>query len=542
MKRNMMVLLAGLLVVVMASPLYAAPDIKVNGQIRTRLRYWVDINLDNDVKQGTVGSGAQDRRYFDNRTRLGVDAKLSDGVRAVIQLEKYFDFGNNGPAGVTSGQRAGAGNLATFSEVSQNPYIRQAFIDFAIPGLQEEGTRLQAGRSFFRLGHGFLWGNSLTGEDGFTLYGPLGPGNFKIRWAMTENQSKAQSGRQRMLDNELTHWAVDYKFDVAEKQNIEIYFVGQRDTAVDNYTSLVSKKGTFTPTAAAEDRVRHGEDYWVGAAYTGVAGPIALKAELIGQFGKTRKDVCFNPGVGPATTTAAKASTLTPGGVIVPGTPAVSSCTSSSTTADIDRKGALFAYGEATYKVTPAWNLGMTFSFATGDDDPTDDEYNNFVSPLAEWTTSPTRVWTDSQFFHGNRSGRALGNAATNRVFNFWGRGTEDVDASFSTGDNGTAYSPGLFELQFKTKYTFNKEVTGLFNIIPTWAANKPDGGGRYMGTEIDGKIAYKPYKNLVVNGYFGYFVSGGFFDVDPAGTAFKSTTVSADDAWMFRSELVVTF
>jgi predicted porin len=87
MKRNMMVLLAGLLVVVMASPLYAAPDIKVNGQIRTRLRYWVDLDLDSDLKTG------QDRRYFDTRTRLGVDAKLSDGVRAVMQLEKYFDFG-----------------------------------------------------------------------------------------------------------------------------------------------------------------------------------------------------------------------------------------------------------------------------------------------------------------------------------------------------------------------------------------------------------------------------------------------------------------
>ncbi len=62
------------------------------------------------------------------------------------------------------------------------------------------------------------------------------------------------------------------------------------------------------------------------------------------------------------------------------------------------------------------------------------------------------------------------------------------------------------------------------------------------MGTEIDGKIAYKPYKNLLINGYFGYFVSGGFFDVSSTGTAFKSTTKSADDAWMFRSEMVVTF
>ncbi len=547
MKRNLSMLLAGLLVLVMASPLYAAPDIKVNGQVRTRFRYWVDLDLDSDLKTGA------DRRYFDVRTRFGVDAKLSDGVRAVIQLEKYFDFGNVGPSSTRSsvevntnaapGTNDGTG-LATIGGTQQEPYIRQAWLDFAIPGLQEEGIRLQAGRSFFRLGNGFLWGNSLVGEDGITLYGPLGPGNFKIRWAMTQNQSPARSGRARFGDNELTHWAVDYKFDVAEKQNVEIYFVGQRDRAVDGYTSLARKIGSVTPPGTALDRVTHGDDFWVGAAYTGVAGPVALKAELIGQFGDTRKDVCFNPGVGPATVKAGKFQSVsqTTATAVTAGTANTSTCTSSSTSTDITRKGALFAYAEATYKVIPAWSVGMAATFATGDDDPTDDEYNNFVSPLAEWTTSPTRVWTDSQFFFGNRTGRSIGNSTTNRALNFWGRGTLDVDAKSTIGDNGTAYSPGLFELQFKTKYTFNKEVTGLFNIIPTWAANKPDGGGRYMGTEIDGKIAYKPYKNLLINGYFGYFVSGGFFDVSSTGTAFLSTTKSADDAWMFRTEAIVTF
>ncbi|MEE9534211.1 MAG: hypothetical protein V3W06_07305 [Acidimicrobiia bacterium] len=533
MKRNLSMLLAGLLVLVMASPLYAAPDIKVNGQIRTRLRYWVDIDLDSDLKTGA------DRRYFDNRTRLGVDAKLSDGVRAVIQLEKYFDFGNIGPNSAASPTTGPGGSaLATPGTSRQEPYIRQAFIDFAIPGLSEEGIRFQAGRSFFRVGNGFLWGNSLTGEDGATLYGPLGPGDFKIRYAMTQNQSNAQGGRARFGDNELSHWAVDYKFDVAEKQNVEIYFVGQRDRAVDNFSTLIT-----SPTGA---KVRHGDDFWVGGAYTGVAGPIALKAEIIGQFGSTRKDVCFTSS-GVATFTPAVAPVLSPitGATTTLGTAASSTCSSTPTLTDIDRKGALFAYGEATYKVTPAWNVGMSFTFATGDDDPTDDEYNNFVAPLAEFTTAPTRVWTDSQFFFGNRTGRSIGNATTNRQFNFWGRGTVDIDSGtkFTTGDNGTAYSPGLFDLQFKTKYTFNKEVTGLFNIIPTWAANKPDGQGRYMGTEIDGKIAYKPYKNLLINTYFGYFFSGGFFDVDPAGTAFVTgTTTDADDAWMFRTEAIVTF
>ncbi|MFQ5658694.1 MAG: hypothetical protein ACE5G5_14220, partial [Candidatus Methylomirabilales bacterium] len=141
MKRNLSMLLAGLLILVMASPLFAA-DIKVTGQIRTRLRYWVDFDLDNDVKSGSATSGsattagAGDRRYFDNRTRLGVEASLGEGVKAAIQLEKYFDFGNAQPQGTTSGSAGGACCLGTPNDTEIEPYFRQAWMDFAIPGVE----------------------------------------------------------------------------------------------------------------------------------------------------------------------------------------------------------------------------------------------------------------------------------------------------------------------------------------------------------------------------------------------------------------------
>ena len=525
MKRNLSMVLAGLLVFVMASPLYAAPDIKVNGQIRTRLRYWVNIDLDNDSSSiaGTAdGLNNSDRRYFDIRTRLGVDAKLSDGVRAVIQLEKYHDFGNLSPSSVASGPAATGTTpgterfLATPSNSPQDMYVRQAWMDFAIPGLQEEGIRFQAGRSFFRLGNGYLWGNSLTGEDGLTLYGPLGPGNFKIRFAQTNNQSKAQLGRTRMFDNETSHWAVDYKFEVAEKQNVEVYFAGQLDKAVDRYTSGTA--GTAMLSSAA---VRHADEYYFGVAYDGVAGPVALKFEGIYNFGKARRNAAFD---------TATSAPCTVGSF-------VATCTRED---NIDRE-AFFAYGEATYKIIPAWNVGIAFTVASGDDNPNDDTYDNFVAPLSEYTTTPNRVWTDSEFFYGNRTSRQVGNAATNRVFDFWGRGTVDVDVVSSTGDNGTAYSPGLFELEFKTKYTFNKKTAVIANIKPNWAMNHPDGSGRYMGTALDAKLAYKPYKNIAINTTFAYFVSGSFFDT--GGTlAASQSRLAADDAWTFRTEAIVSF
>lgn len=511
MKRNLCMVLAGLLVLVMASPLYAQPDIKVFGQIRTRLRYWVNIDLDKKV------ASADDRRYFDNRTRLGVDAKLAEGVRAVIELEKYFDFGTIEPNAASVPGTTATPNRNRPGETDQSPYFRQAWIDFVVPGLQEYGTRFQAGRSFFRVGHGFIWGSSLTGEDGFTLYGPAGPGNFKARFSQTTGASPSNAGRTRFFDNEVNNFMFDYKFPVVEKQNLELYFIGQFDRAVDAYSSLLS---TATVVGATSP-VRHGDNFWVGAAYDGVAGPVALKAEGTYQFGKTRRNVAFDTGTG------------------LPCTAAAATCTRVD---DIDRQ-AFFLYGEGTYKIIPAWDVALALTFASGHTGTSGDTYYNFVAPLSEWTTSMTNMFSDSQFYYGNRTARAIGSATTNRRYNYWGRGTLDVDKAggASIADDLSLYSPGLIMLEAKTKYVFNPQVTGNLAVIPMWAHRSPGGSGRYMGTEIDATVGYKPYQNLLINAYASYFVTGDFFDTGGALAAGQARQAT-DNAWMFRAEALVTF
>ena len=517
MKRYLQIAVGGLLVFALASPLYAAPDIKVTGQVRVRLRYWVDLDLDSDLR------GGADRRYWDNRTRFGVDAKLAEGVRARIELEKYFDFGNVGPNSARSGATAGAGELATIGGTPQEPYFRQAWIDFAIPGLPE-GWRLQAGRSFFNVGHQNIWGNSLTGEDGLTLYGPIGPGTFKGRYAITQNQSTEQAGRARYFDNELHNWAVDYKFDVAPKQTVEFFFIGQNDRAVDNYTSLLKLNG---------DDIRRGDDYWVGGAYSGFAGPVTLKFEGAYQFGKTKKEVAIG--------------TQSASGLIGPCLTAA--CVATASTADDLDRSAGFLMFEGTYKVVPQWSTGVNLSYATGDNDAADKDVKNFVGPLASFTASPTRVFTDSGFFFGNRTGRFAGNTTTNRLWNFWGRGTNDFDSRPSLDDSAVPFSPGLLEVQWKNKYVATDQVSLFANLNFLWA-DKDKGcssclstKSKYLGTEINGKVAYKPYKNLITNMYFGYWFTGDFFDVPITSSAASSTTRRAkDNAWVFRAEMVVTF
>ncbi|MEE9172622.1 MAG: hypothetical protein V3U41_06940, partial [candidate division NC10 bacterium] len=168
-------------------------------------------------------------------------------------------------------------------------------------------------------------------------------------------------------------------------------------------------------------------------------------------------------------------------------------------------------------------------------------------------------------------TGRAVGNAATNRNFSYVGRGgTEDTDAgSIATlDDNGAAgcaagavavgpcsFSPGLIVVKLKTKYVVNPEVTVWGNLAFNWADATDSGFGSggsassYMGTEIDGKVGWRPYPNLVLNGYFGYFLPGDFFEQDGAlETATRAATPvtglspNEDDAWVFRGEAVVTF
>ncbi|MEE8503856.1 MAG: hypothetical protein V3T26_05320, partial [candidate division NC10 bacterium] len=354
MKRYLTTVLAGLMVVGMTLPSYAA-EIKATGQVRQRYRNWTNLDLDSDAPSGLGG----DRHYFDNRTRFGVDAKLSDGVRARIELERYFDWGTQAPN--------------AFQDTS--PRVRQAWMDFAIPGTEQSTPwRIQAGRSFFSVGHQFVWGNSLTGEDGITVYGPLGPGNLKFRIGQQRiSTQQVNLATRRFGSAGAIHMAIDYKVEVAPKQNVEFYVIYGNDKNVGDFSGTVQD--------AFGNAVTSAEEYWIGGAYSGAIGPVAIRAEVTGQFGDARSNACLTAAGGPALTGA---TCVTPG-------------------QDIDRS-AFFIFVDGNYKPVPEASIGLGISFATGDDNQNDADFDNFVAPLASFTSSPTRVWTDSGFFFGNRS------------------------------------------------------------------------------------------------------------------------------------------
>ncbi len=479
MKRYLQMALAGLVVAGMVAPAFAA-DIKVTGQVRQRYRYWQNISL---VNEGS-GSNSGNRNYLDIRSRFGADAKLSEGVRARIEIEADPTWGNQQP------------NDATGAGGSASPYVRQAWMDFQIPGLPE-GWRTQMGRSFVSLGHGYVFGASLTGSDNIRIYGPLGPGTLQA-WA-TSNASVDSSASLCCLGttqgDSATYEAIDYKFEVAPKQTVEVYAMLGQDKGLGPIVTV------NTPAFPGAEPTSN--EWWLGGAYSGAIGPVALQLEGAYQGGNAR----HNAGTGPGH--------LNGGDV---------------------RRSAGFIAADATYKIIPEWDVGINLSWATGDDDTSDNTFNNFVGPLALYATSPTRVWTDSGFFNGNRTSRFIGNNSFNRRFNMWGRGSLDADISgkATAAPNGDLFSPGLRELKFHTKYAFSSEVTGWLNVIPTWADKNPQGISKYMGTEVDVKVSYKPYPNIVTNFYGGGFFVGGFFS-DQAAQGTK-------DAYVFRWEAIVTF
>ena len=72
-----------------------------------------------------------------------------------------------------------------------------------------------------------------------------------------------------------------------------------------------------------------------------------------------------------------------------------------------------------------------------------------------------------------------------------------------------------------------------------------------WLRLPLDAKIAFKPYKNIALNMYGGYFITGGFFDQSggcAAGTVISSSsavcsgTSNTTDSFVFRMESIVTF
>ncbi|MBI5189549.1 MAG: hypothetical protein HZA22_02580 [Nitrospirae bacterium] len=152
MKKFVLALLVGIMTVATAS--IAVAEVTVGGKMVTRYETWSNLNLQEGADSYT------NQNFFANRVLLNVNAKLADGVEALIELDGATDRWGLDPQYTT--------NLATYlNHNDKSLSIRQAWMNFMIPGLP---IGMKVGHQPLALGHGIWLDTSRYGSDAILLY------------------------------------------------------------------------------------------------------------------------------------------------------------------------------------------------------------------------------------------------------------------------------------------------------------------------------------------------------------------------------------
>jgi len=514
MKRLRIFVGAGAFLLCIVTPLFAQQmDIKTTGQIRVRYRDWNEFLMNSDLPvQGQTGAqaaqGARNRHYFDTRTRFGVNAKIEPGLMAVIEVERYDDFGTHSLVnGAPSPSEATGLGIPTGTSAM---YFRQAFADWVIPGTP---IHIAGGRQLYTVGGSIVLSSAAYGMDGIQVYSALGPGTLTGYYWKPQNGDTAGTQDRRVGNNDFDVLGGSYKFEWSARNAVELYGLLSYDKTRAK-TAIAANAGTAaggnTCATSTSGHCGQTKEFFVGANFFGVQGPFTYRLEGAYQGGIAREGV-------------------------------VNTFAGNATTADIDREAFMIA-GGVSYALVPELALNLDGGWASGDDSPGDNTYSNFASIYGLF--QPTLLFSEGNPY-GNTSPSQFGNNTTNRAIFGTTMGTADLDLFTTLDDNGNRFSPGMFYVKPGVKWVPVKQLSINGDVGLLWAAVNP-AGDTYIGTEFDVKAAYQVYKNLVVNWYFGYLLAGNFFDTGGALRAGQvggaTTAFNVTDPWFSTIEFILTF
>jgi len=495
MKRLRIFVGAGAFLLCIVTPLFAQQmDIKSTGWIRVRYRDWNDFLMDDNLTANTTS--ARNRHYFDTRIRMGVAANIEPGLKGVIEIERTDDFGvhsafNGNPS------PAAANALGTPSN-TDSIYFRQAWVDWAIPGTP---IHIVGGRMLYTVGGSIVFSGVDNGVDGIQVYSALGPGTLTGYYFKPQNGDTAGTQNRRFADNDFDMLGGSYKFEWSARNGVEIYGLYSLDKTRAKNLAIAATPGICT---GAPGDCAQTQEYYIGANFFGVQGPFTYRLEGAYQGGIARKNV------------AATAALGNPAG-------------------DIDRSAGMVV-GGLSYALVPELALNLDGGWASGDDNPSDNEFNNFAGIYGFF--QPTLLFAEGNPF-GNTANAQFGQNTTNRAIFGTTMGTADMDFAVTTDNNGNRFSPGMLYAKPGVKWVPVKQLTINADVGLLWAAVAPGGVDSYIGTEADLKAAYQVYKNLVTNFYFGYLFAGSYFD-RPVVAAPNVANVT--DPWFARVEFIFTF
>jgi hypothetical protein len=364
MKRILTLTIAALLVFGLAAVTYAGVEFGASGFVRVRSAWYTNVvaagpGTSFGIPLPTIGipgfavNTAWDdtNAWMDTRFRLKFTANAEDMAKGVIYLEG--DATRWGEVAGAGAQRNQAGQWGADRAAIE---LKQMFIDFKIPGLSEMfPASLKAGIIGYAYRAHLLTYNDGTGVQ---LSVKTGPVKWDYHW---------------MKPRENNDWQAD---------DTDVYAF--RATLVDllpvrpqfhfqywNSNSWSAVAPFAWPAVGAMSAVNTGQNggtdtadlFWAGIAVDGKAGPVALKADFIYNWGDIERQYPFNP--------AAPVALYT------------------NPIDDEDFGGWVF-YADANMglPIEMPINVGGTFMYATGDDiweAQTEREHEGFwITPSSE--------------------------------------------------------------------------------------------------------------------------------------------------------------
>ncbi len=251
--KKFLAILVVLAMTVFASAAFAA-DIAVSGQLDIRSRDFSNMDMNEDA----ADTNATKQRDTQSRVRLNIDAK-GENAKGKVAIENDWDTWGR----VESYQANNAGGTGPFLR------LREAWIDFMLPGLP---VGVKGGHQLLQLGNGWFFRSMKYGSDAWLVYAPMG--NNTLAFV----DVKAAEGATSSTDDMDAYVILDMlKLDDKNSVGIDV-------------TNIKDRKANNIAPGALEANLMN-----IGLNYTGVLGPVNLKAEVDMQGGKIKTGGATDP-------------------------------------------------------------------------------------------------------------------------------------------------------------------------------------------------------------------------------------------------------
>jgi hypothetical protein len=233
----------------------ANSDLMLDGSVDTRSRMFDTLSFDKN-------DGSKDQVDTQTRVRLGVSMTLGD-VKGRIQFENDWDTwgrfetpqGQSTVATAVTNTATGAVSTTKAGKIA----VREAWVNFNLPGTP---VGIKAGHQFLQLAHGWFFRSMKYGSDAWVVYTDIDALHLGL-----VNVKVSEGATAKTDDIDAYALLGVLKLNDSMKAGLDLTMLNDR-------VDTLGFGGTQT------------ELQNLGLNFTGMAGPVNLKAELDIQMGK----------------------------------------------------------------------------------------------------------------------------------------------------------------------------------------------------------------------------------------------------------------